>query len=98
MAFNGTTHFKKNELVEYLQSVGMRFGGDLNAGTSYDETVYRLTIPTDTVRVVKTALQILDDWTHGMHDRPEGRRGGARRGAGRMARPPRRRSAHRGAT
>jgi zinc protease len=64
MAFNGTAHFAKNELVEYLQSVGMRFGGDLNAGTSYDETVYRLTIPTDTARVVEKALQILDDWAH----------------------------------
>ena len=64
MAFNGTAHFAKNELVEYLQSVGMRFGSDLNAGTSYDETIYRLTIPTDTARVVEKALQILDDWTH----------------------------------
>jgi zinc protease len=64
MAFNGTAHFAKSELVEYLQSVGMRFGGDLNAGTDYDETVYRLTIPTDTARVVEKALQILDDWAH----------------------------------
>jgi zinc protease len=64
MAFNGTAHFAKNELVEYLQSVGMRFGSDLNAGTNYDETVYRLTVPTDTARVVEKALQILDDWAH----------------------------------
>ena len=41
MAFNGTTHFEKNELIEYLQSVGTRFGPDLNAYTSFDETVYQ---------------------------------------------------------
>jgi zinc protease len=66
MAFNGTAHFARNEIVEYLQSVGMRFGGDLNAGTGYDETIYRLTIPTDTARVVVKALQILDDWAHAL--------------------------------
>jgi zinc protease len=91
MAFNGTKHFAKNELIEYLQSVGMRFGGDLNAGTNYDETVYQLTIPTDTVRVVAKALQILDDWAHGVTIAPkavEEERGvvleewRARRGAG----------------
>lgn len=71
MAFNGTTNFRKNDLVEYLQSVGMRFGGDLNASTSYDETIYRLTIPTDTLRVVQKALQILDDWTHGITIEPK---------------------------
>src|SRR6185503_513664 len=48
MGFNGTTHFKKNELVNYLQSIGVRFGADLNAYTSFDETVYMLQVPTDT--------------------------------------------------
>lgn len=66
MAFNGSTHFEKHELVDYLRSVGMRFGGDLNATTGYDETVYRLTVPTDTARVLATALEILDDWAQGM--------------------------------
>jgi zinc protease len=66
MAFNGTTHFRKHELVDYLRSVGMRFGGDLNASTSYDETVYRLTVPTDSARTLETALEILEDWAHGI--------------------------------
>lgn len=47
MAFNGSKHFKKNDLVSYLQSIGVEFGADLNAYTSFDETVYILPIPTD---------------------------------------------------
>ncbi len=65
MAFNGTTHFKKNELVSYLQSIGVRFGADLNANTNFDETTYILPIPTDTARIVDNAFQILEDWAHG---------------------------------
>ncbi|HVF38302.1 MAG TPA: insulinase family protein [Gemmatimonadaceae bacterium] len=64
-AFNGTTHFKKNDLVKYLQSIGVRFGADLNAYTSFDETVYILPIPTDTARIVDQAFTILEDWAHG---------------------------------
>ena len=47
MAFDGSRHFKKHELVSYLQSIGVKFGADLNAYTSFDETVYILPIPTD---------------------------------------------------
>ena len=64
-AFNGTRHFAKNELVKYLQSIGVRFGADLNAYTSFDETVYILPIPTDTARIVDQAFTILEDWAHG---------------------------------
>ena len=64
-AFNGTTHFKKNELIQYLESIGVRFGADLNAYTSFDETVYILPIPTDTARIVDKAFTILEDWAHG---------------------------------
>ena len=64
-AFNGTTHFKKNDLVKYLQSIGVRFGADLNAYTGFDETVYILPIPTDTARIVDQAFTILEDWAHG---------------------------------
>ena len=64
-AFNGTTHFKKNELVSYLESIGVRFGADLNAYTSFDETVYILPVPTDTARIVDQAFTILEDWAHG---------------------------------
>src|SRR5215217_4698193 len=64
-AFNGTTHFKKNDLVKYLQSIGVRFGADLNAYTGFDETVYILPIPTDTARLVEQAFTILEDFAHG---------------------------------
>ena len=64
MAFNGTKNFAKQELVDYLELIGMRFGPDLNAYTSFDETVYMLTVPTDSAEVVETAFQILEDWAH----------------------------------
>ena len=64
MAFNGTENFNKQELVDYLESIGMRFGPDLNAFTSFDETVYMLQVPTDSVHIVEKAFQILEDWAH----------------------------------
>ena len=64
-AFNGTTNFKKNELVDYLESIGVRFGADLNAYTGFDETVYILPVPTDSAHIVNKAFQILEDWAHG---------------------------------
>jgi zinc protease len=64
-AFNGTTHFAKNDLIKYLESIGVRFGADLNAYTGFDETVYILPIPTDTARIVEQAFTILEDWAHG---------------------------------
>jgi zinc protease len=66
MAFNGTEHFEKQALVDYLEGIGMRFGPDLNAYTSFDETVYMLTVPTDSAELVATAFQILEDWAHGL--------------------------------
>jgi zinc protease len=62
MAFNGSTNFEKNELVEYLESIGMRFGSDLNAYTSFDETVYMLELPMDDEQVVDKGMQVLVDW------------------------------------
>jgi zinc protease len=64
MCFNGTKNFAKNEIVSYLQSVGVAFGADLNAYTSFDETVYILPIPTDKPEIVQQGLQILEDWAH----------------------------------
>ncbi len=64
MAFNGTKNFPKNELVSFLQSSGVKFGADLNAYTSFDETVYQLPVPTDSVRLFERAFQILEDWAH----------------------------------
>ena len=62
MGFNGTKHFPKQELIKYLESVGVQFGSQANAGTGFDQTVYRLTIPTDTLAIVEKAFQVLEDW------------------------------------
>lgn len=62
MAFNGSEHFAKNELVDYLQSVGVKFGAHLNAYTSFDETVYILPIPSDDEAIIDKGLTILQDW------------------------------------
>jgi zinc protease len=66
MAFSGSTHFKKHELVSWLQSIGVKFGADLNAYTSFDETVYILPIPTDRKENVDNAFTVLEDWAHGV--------------------------------
>src|SRR6201985_3502865 len=62
MSFNGTKHFPKNELVDYLQKSGVRFGADLNAYTSFDETVYQLPIPSDKPELLQGGFQIMRDW------------------------------------
>jgi zinc protease len=62
MAFNGSKNFKKNELVSFLQSIGVEFGADLNAYTSFDETVYILPVPTEKPEVIEKSFQILEDW------------------------------------
>ena len=62
MNFNGTRHFPKNQLVDYLQKAGVRFGADLNAYTSFDETVYQLPLPTDNPQLLHNGLLILHDW------------------------------------
>lgn len=64
MAFNGTTHFKKNDIISFLQSIGVGFGNDLNAYTGFDETVYILPIPTDKPGNIEKGFQILEDWAH----------------------------------
>ncbi len=64
MAFNGTKNFKKNDIVSYLQSIGVEFGNDLNAYTGFDETVYILPIPTDQPGNLDKGFQILEDWAH----------------------------------
>lgn len=62
MAFNGTEHFEKNELVSYFESIGMSFGPEVNAYTSFDETVYMLEIPADSPEILEQALLVLRDW------------------------------------
>lgn len=65
MAFNGTQHFAKKDILNYLQSIGMKFGPEINAFTSSDETNYMLQkVPTTDQKVIDTALLILFDWAH----------------------------------
>src|SRR6187399_1784934 len=64
MAFNGTKRFPKHEVGNFLESVGMRFGPGINAATGYDDTVYRVQIPTDQPGVLDRSLTILEDWAH----------------------------------
>jgi zinc protease len=66
MAFNGSRHFKKHELISYLQSIGVKFGADLNAYTSFDETVYILPVPTDKKENLETGFLVLQDWAQGV--------------------------------
>jgi zinc protease len=65
MNFNGTTNFPKNELVDYLQKAGVRFGADINAYTSFDETVYQLPLPSDKPEILNKGIEIMHDWAHG---------------------------------
>lgn len=71
MAFNGTKSFQKNELVSYLQSIGVDFGADLNAYTSFDETVYMLSIPTDKAELLDKGLLIMKEWSSDVTLDPE---------------------------
>ncbi|MGE5186098.1 MAG: M16 family metallopeptidase, partial [Acidobacteriota bacterium] len=62
MAFNGTKRFPKNDIVSYLEKIGMRFGADLNAYTTWEQTVYQLEVPTDNAEYLGKGLDILRDW------------------------------------
>jgi zinc protease len=64
MAFDGTKNFKKQALIDYLESIGMKFGPEVNAYTSFDQTVYMIQVPTDSEHIVQKAFQILEDWSH----------------------------------
>ncbi|OFX29833.1 MAG: hypothetical protein A2W90_19680 [Bacteroidetes bacterium GWF2_42_66] len=64
MAFNGTKSFPKNELTSYLESLGMEFGPEINAYTSFDETVYMIKVPLDSAKFVDKGLQVLYDWAY----------------------------------
>lgn len=64
MEFNGTKNYPKNKLVDFLQSIGVEFGADLNASTGFDETIYILPVPTDKPGNLEHGFQILEDWAH----------------------------------
>ena len=65
MLFNGTTHYPPGTLVEYFQSIGMGFGADTNAHTSFDETVYNLLLPSGKPEVLAEGLKVLADYARG---------------------------------
>jgi len=62
MAFNGTRDFPKNDLIEYLQKAGVKFGADVNASTSFNETIFKLPLPTDNPEVFEKSFSILANW------------------------------------
>jgi zinc protease len=64
MNFNGTKTFPKNELIDFLQKTGVRFGADVNAYTGFDETVYMVQIPTDDSALLEKGYQVIEDWAH----------------------------------
>ena len=67
MAFNGTEHFEGKGIINYFESVGVNFGGNINAYTSIDETVYRLSdVPTYREGIVDSALLVMRDWSCGL--------------------------------
>ncbi|MDR2659377.1 MAG: insulinase family protein [Spirochaetaceae bacterium] len=76
MAFNGTERFSESEVVDYLRSLGMRFGADANAYTTADQTVYEIEVPVETdidgiKRIPVKALDIIDDWMYAITFEPE---------------------------
>ena len=67
MCFNGTKHFPGNSLITYMEGIGVKFGANLNAYTSTDETVYNISnVPTERQGVVDTCLLVLADWSHNL--------------------------------
>ncbi len=66
MAFNGTKSFAKNDIVKYLESIGVRFGADLNASTGFDETIYILPVPTDSAGILEKSFRFLGDVASGI--------------------------------
>lgn len=67
MAFNGSTHFKDNGLIEYLRTLGVAFGADLNAYTSIEETVYNIdNVPNTRQSALDSCLLVLQDWSNGL--------------------------------
>ena len=72
MAFNGTKNLPGKQLIEYLETVGVKFGYNLNAGTSWDQTVYNNSdVPTSRQGIIDSAMLILHDWSHFIALRPE---------------------------
>ena len=71
MAFNGTERFEKNTIIDFFEKSGMDFGADVNAFTSFDETVYMLQVPTDDAKLLSTGFDVLEDWAGAVSFTPE---------------------------
>ena len=72
MCFNGTEHFPGKSMINYLESIGVKFGADLNAYTSIDETVYNINnVPVNAEGAIDSCLWILHDWADGLTLDPE---------------------------
>ncbi len=72
MCFNGTEHFKGNEIIQWCETIGVKFGRDLNAYTSIDQTVYNISnVPTTREGIIDSCLLILHDWADGLLLEPE---------------------------
>ena len=66
MAFNGTKHFQGQEITGFMESIGMQFGPNLNAFTTFDDTTFVLQVPTDRPEILEKAFLILEDWAHNL--------------------------------
>jgi len=66
LAFNGSENFTENELISYFESIGMGFGPEINAYTSFDETIYMLEIPADNQEALAKSLTVISDWANGL--------------------------------
>lgn len=71
LSFNGTKNFPKHDLVNYLESIGMEFGPEINAYTSFDETVYMIKVPLDSTVFMDKGLQVIYDWACQVTDADE---------------------------
>jgi zinc protease len=64
MCFNGTKNFPSNKMVSMLEEMGVKFGAELNAYTSFDQTIYMLKVPTDSIEWINRGFQVVEDWAH----------------------------------
>jgi len=64
MCFNGTKNFPSNKIINMLEEMGVKFGAELNAYTSFDQTIYMLKVPTDSILWINRGFQVLEDWAH----------------------------------
>jgi zinc protease len=64
MCFNGTKNFPSNKIINMLEEMGVKFGAELNASTGFDQTVYMLKVPTDSILWINRGFMVLSDWAY----------------------------------